>query len=126
MPKRLFSVPALFLLVAAGQAFGGILWFTDADSGTNAIPGAITLAGRTGTQATSISNFNTLLSSGTWELVIFGEQGNNIFSQVSVNLTNYVNGGGLLIGATWQGANGYTALMQASLVDQDALTITTS
>jgi hypothetical protein len=91
----------LYLLSCVVMPAGNILWFTDFDLGTNVIPGGIALAGHTGTEATDLADFNVKLTSMSWDAVIFGEQNNLIWNDVSVNLTAYVAGGGKVIGATW-------------------------
>jgi hypothetical protein len=122
-------------LLAAGAALGprpaeavNILYFEDQSLGTSAVCGALALLGLTGstTTATDTTNFNTLLTSNAYDLVIFGEQDSSTtFLDVSVALTGYVSGGGKVLGTTWLD-EGFGALMGAAgRVEENATTITT-
>jgi hypothetical protein len=84
-------------------ASADVLYFTDATGSGDVIAGAIALTGKTAMQATSKADFVTKLSSGTWELVILGEQSNSIWntSGISAAVANYLSQGGKIIGATW-------------------------
>ena len=123
------------LVVAASLASAdpasaiAILHFEDSDIGTSAVPGALDLLGLTQftTTATSVDDFATSLESGgPWNLVIFGEQANRIFpGSLATDLTAYVSDGGHVLGATWLSDSGFSALMQAQLVDRNTLSITT-
>jgi hypothetical protein len=104
---------------------GSVLWYTDDDQGTNVIPGGITLAGHTGTQATSSSDFNTQLSSSTWDAVIIGEQSDSLWSSVSAGLTTYLAGGGKIIGATWR-SDGMSLFFDATVMATNQSPITTN
>jgi len=123
---KLAAVAALCCsLASAGQ----VLYWTDDTEGTSAIPGAITLAGDTGTAATSDTDFVALLTGGTpWSGVIIGIQGSPIFlysSSIIPDLTTYANDGGLLIGADWySGDSSFFSLFQASVAGQNAGSIT--
>jgi hypothetical protein len=110
-------------LLAAGAALGprpaeavNILYFEDQSLGTSAVGGALALLGLTGstTTAADTTNFNTLLTSNAYDLVIFGEQNSaTVFTDVSVALTAYVSGGGRVLGTTWLD-QGFGALMGAA------------
>src|SRR5262245_53195990 len=117
-------------LASANRASAvAILHFEDLDKGTSAVPGALDLLGLTEftTTVTSAGDFVTNLESGsTWDIVIFGEQNRNIFTgSLAADLAAYVNTGGHVLGATWLSDSGFSALMQAQVVDTNALTITT-
>jgi hypothetical protein len=105
-----------------------ILYFEDLSLGTSAVGGALALLGLTGstTTATDTANFNTLLTSNAYDLVIFGEQtSSSTFSDVSVALTAYVSGGGKVLGTTWLD-DAFGALMGAAgAVETNATSITT-
>jgi hypothetical protein len=117
--KTLFFAAVLAIGALVGPRLAeaaNILYFEDDAEGTSAVPGALSLLGLTGstTTATDTTNFNTLLTSNTYDLVIFGEQSDSdTFLFVSGALTTYVNGGGKVLGTTWLD-EGFGALMGAS------------
>jgi hypothetical protein len=110
-------------LASAGQ----VLYWTDAIIGTSAIPGAITLAGDSGVAATSDTDFDSLLTGGTWSGVIIGIQNSSFSSydgSILGDLTSYVSGGGILIGADWQANDSvFYSLFQASVAGSNAESI---
>lgn len=80
----------------------GILHWEDSNAATSTVPGALTQLGLAATDATSATDFVTLLQEGGWGLVIFGEQGDFAYSgNVQTELSAYVTGGGKLVAATW-------------------------
>jgi len=110
---------------------GQVLYWQDFILGTSAVPGAITLAGDTGTAATSDTNFDSLLTSQSWSAVIISIQNLPLSSDDSSilgDLTTYVNNGGLLIGDDYDTANGgdtgFSSLFQATEVDSNAASVT--
>jgi hypothetical protein len=120
------SIKALLfaVLLAVGAVSGprtaeavNILYFEDGTQGTSAVGGALALLGLTGstTTATDLTNFNTLLTSNTYDLVIFGEQNNTVFPDVSAAFTNYINGGGKALATTWLEDSGLNALFGAAV-----------
>lgn len=113
-----------FGLVGAQQATAAVLYWDDYNVGTSAVPGAIALAGLTGVGATDQADFNTKLAAGGWDAVLFGEQGNGVFSGSSAALSAWVSGGGKLIGTTWL-TGGLDALLEATAVSVNGTTITT-
>lgn len=123
---KLAAVAALCCsLASAGQ----VLYWTDYTVGTSAIPGVIALAGDTGTAASSDTNFVALLTGGTtWAGVIIGIQDSSLSSYSSSiipDLTAYVSGGGLLIGAEWYSSDSsFYSLFQASVAGYNAGSIT--
>lgn len=131
------SIKTLFFaaLLAASAVVGprpaeavNILYFEDGTVGTSSVPGALSLLGLTGstTTATDTTNFNTLLTSNTYDLVIFGEQSNTVFPDVSAAFTNYINGGGKALATTWLSDSGLSALFDAlTRVDTNETTIGT-
>lgn len=131
------SIKAWFFAVLLGvgamvgpqpAAAVNILYFDDGSVGTNAVTGALSLLGLSGstTTATSTGNFNTLLTSNTYDLVILGEQSDSdTFTSVALALTGYVTGGGKVLGTTWLN-EGFGALMGATgRVATNATSITT-
>jgi hypothetical protein len=105
MSLRLFRAG---LLVAFGLSVGvpaqsqSILYYSDQDQGTSAVPGALAHLGLTATTATSTAQFGTLLGGGSWDLVIFGEHNwSTTASDVMTQLTGYMSGGGRLLAASW-------------------------
>jgi len=95
------------LLVAFGLSVGvpaqsqSILYFSDYAYSSMTVPGALSGLGFSYTQATGVANFATLLSGGSWDLVIFGEQNMAPASSVMTELTNYMAGGGKLLATSW-------------------------
>ena len=118
------------LLASADRASAmAILHFEDLDMGTSAVPGALDLLGLTEftTTVTSVEDFRASLESGgPWNLVIFGEQNDRIFpGALATDLSTYVSDGGRVLGATWLSDSGFSALMQAQVMDTNSLTIST-
>jgi len=115
---RKFSVvlvAALFASSVVSAHAESVLYWSDLNVGTSAIPGAIALAGATGTAATSQSNFNDLLTTQSWDVVILGEQSSSgTFSSSASQLESYLASGGNIIGATWVSSSGMIAFMGAS------------
>lgn len=124
----LLAGTALVVGSAANARAASILYFEDTTLATSAVPGALAslaLSGST-TTATDVTDFNTQLGSGTWDIVIFGEQNGNPFSTAGANLTTYVNGGGRVLATTWRAdAGGLAELLEASAVDTNGTAITT-
>jgi hypothetical protein len=91
----------------------------------NVIPGGIASAGFNGVAATSSADFDTKLTSGTWDAVIIAIQGNP-FSSFGLlpDLTNYVSGGGKLIGGDWDHDPDFYALFNAAFVDVNNSSVT--
>jgi len=91
------------LVPAAASKAQSVVWFTDYTVGGNgSITGA--LAARpwlTGYAATSQTDFNNALLSGTYQLAIFGEQGNYVFGGSSSAFTTFLAGGGRVLAASW-------------------------
>lgn len=133
--KRTNSIFCRYLMLGALMAFSGclaqagsVLWWIDDEPGTSVVPGAISLAGDTGTEATSDTNFDSLLTSQSWSAVIIGIQDHPFDSydaSLDTDLTNYVQNGGLLIGADWIPTDAdFYALFQASPVGANDASIT--
>lgn len=127
--KKAVLIAALLVLVAV-PGFSGtlnVLYYTDYDVGTDVIPGAIALAGATGTNDSgNQAQFNTDLASGSYNVVIFGEQDGTVFPGSSSELAAYLAGGGKIIGATWLSGSGMTSFFGAtSTVSSDGSYITT-
>jgi len=105
MRARFFGVG---ILVALGLSVGvpvqsqNILYFSDYAYPSMTVPGALSGLGFSYTQAADVTNFGTLLSGGTWDLVVFGEQNGTPASSVMTQLTSYMAGGGKLLATTWQ------------------------
>src|SRR6185295_13426320 len=112
-------------LAAASPAWAAnILWFDDGTLGTSVVGGAITQTGHTSSFTNNAATFNSMLAAGGWDLVIWGESNNAQWASCSGALTAYVNGGGKVIGATWQNT-GFVAMMQGQLVSTNVTSITT-
>ena len=130
MPWKALLVGTMFglgvLATATQSAKADILYFEDFTVGTSAVPGALTSLGLAAstTTATSAANFQTLLSSGTWDLVIFGEQGFSTFNDFPGDFATYLAGGGMILGTTWR-TDGYDALMEADGFSTNGGSITT-
>jgi hypothetical protein len=128
--RKLFLCCVLVLL-AAIPSFAGtvnVLYWWDYSYPSNVVPGAIALAGATGTMATDQNDFNTKLAAGGWDVVIFGEQnqgGDVIWNGSSAQITAYVAGGGKVIGATWLNGGMAAYFGATSFVSSDGLFITT-
>lgn len=131
-PFRKLLVLGLAALTAGAaqlSAAVSVLSWQDFNLGTGVVPGAVAAlgAGYSLTTASSQANFNTLLGSGTWDVVIFGEQNTAVFAGSAAALGSYVSGGGKLIAATWLSSSGLLPLMQASsVVGVNGTTIVTS
>lgn len=123
--NTLLASAALSLSVISSGFAAQILYFEDGTQGVSAVTGALSTGGfdTTTTTATSVSDFNTQLSSSTWDLVILGEQSNNVYDSL-VGFDTYVSNGGLVLGTTWLDA-GYAAVMEASSVDSNIGTFAT-
>ena len=125
--NRTLCVAVFVVLCMAGTlTAGNILVFEDFAVGTSAIPGALTLWGGCGTCTITndTTNFNTLLTGGGWDVVIYAEQADGTYSGSAAQLTAYVSGGGRLIGDTWQ-TGGLDGLLQASQASSNGSLITT-
>jgi hypothetical protein len=114
-------------LMAGTLPAANILIFEDFAVGTSAIPGALALWGgcTTCTTTSDTTTFNTLLTGGGWDLVIYAEQASFTFGSSATELGAYVAGGGLLIGQTWL-TGGLDTLLEGSGVSTNGSTITTS
>lgn len=120
------------LLAALGSkpaAAQNIIWFEDANNGTSSWLGGMTalgaaLPGATIYNATSSTDFFTMLSGGGWDLAVFGEQGSSGYLDSQGALFNsFISGGGLWLGTTWLDGS-YSSLMDASVASQNDGTIT--
>ncbi|HEU4631307.1 MAG TPA: PEP-CTERM sorting domain-containing protein [Gemmatimonadaceae bacterium] len=108
--RRLTSLAAAALLAAAAAqplAAQSVLYWTDENRGTSVIPDALTTLqtlrpGLTVTAATNQLDFNTQLASGAFDLAIFGEHGDVRFESSQSVLASFLDGGGLIIGATYR------------------------
>src|ERR1035437_1336296 len=126
--KRVFSVAALAVFCMAGTlSAANVLAFEDYTVGTSALPGALALWGGCGvcTITNDSGTFNTDLTAGGWDVVIYAEQNNSTYPSSAAELTAYVGGGGKLIGDTWQ-TGGLDGLLGASQASENGLVITTS
>lgn len=128
-PYKSLRILTLAAVCGSMAHAGSVLYWIDATAGgTNVVPGAITLAGDTGTAAASDTDFDTLLNDGGWSAVIIGLGSSNLGAydaNILPDLTTYVNGGGLLIGADWSNADsGLFNLFDASPVDSNDTSIT--
>ena len=110
----LFGGLLLALNVSVVHAFA-ILHFEDTSSGTSAVPGALTSLGLDGTTTftNDTTTFNSLITTNSYDLVIFGEQGGSPYTAVQSALANYLTGGGFILGTTWR-IDGFASLMGAS------------
>ena len=122
------SVLGLGLLIGAPQAGAvSILHFEDLALGTSAVPGALASLGLAAstTTATDLTNFQTLLTGGSWDLVILGEQNSSsTFTTVAAEMATYLAGGGHVLGTTWVDA-AYATFMDADRNSFNGNTITT-
>jgi hypothetical protein len=126
--KRVFSVAALAVFCMAGTlSAANVLAFEDYTVGTSALPGALALWGGCGvcTITNDSGTFNTDLTAGGWDVVIYAEQNNSTYPSSAAELTAYVGGGGKLIGDTWL-TGGLDGLLGASQASENGLVITTS
>ena len=102
------AVAGLFSAVTAQSAAAqNVLYWQDFVHAGDVLPGALgTLQtmrpGLTFTAASSQTEFNTQLASGAYDLAIFGEQNNDVFSGSSAVLSTFLAGGGRIMGATWR------------------------
>jgi hypothetical protein len=126
MRTRLLAVLLGMFLMAGALPAANILIFEDFALGTSAIPGALALWGgcTTCTTTSSTTTFNTLLTGGGWDLVIYAEQDTNTFASTGAALGAYVAGGGLLIGQTWL-TGGLDTLLEGSRQSTNGSSITT-
>ncbi len=103
--KRLtmLGLAAILLLSATSALATNVLYYEDSVRGASVIPGALALAGATGTAATSESDFTTKLEAGGWDAVLYGIEGASYSDSAGLQtaLSNYVTGGGALIASTW-------------------------
>jgi hypothetical protein len=124
---RMVKLAAL-TTICGSLACADVLYWIDSEPFTSAIPGAITLAGFTGVAATSDTDFDTKLTTGTWDAVIIAIQGNPLSSfnpNILPDLTIYVNNGGRLIGTDWNpGDTSFYSLFDAAPVDLNNSSIT--
>jgi hypothetical protein len=117
--RKGIKLAGLALLFAALATAGQVLYWNDYSYAGNVIPGAIALAGDTGTAASDLGNFESLLGSGPWSAVIVGVQNYSADSYGGLvsDLSAYVSGGGKLIGADWSsGDSDFYSLFQATPV----------
>ncbi len=121
---------AALAAICGSLASADVLYWIDFElaSGVNAIPGGIAQAGLTGVAATNADDFDLQLTTGSWTAVIIGLQGfdlSNYNPNILPDLTNYVNGGGKLIGTDWASTDtGFYALFQADIVDTNNTSVT--
>ena len=124
------------LALAAGVATASpaaaqhVVYWTDHNVGTSAIPGAMSvlqgmMPGLTVTAAGSQAEFNTLVASGGVDLAIFGEQNGGVFSGSSSVLATFVANGGTVLGATWRG-DGMSAFFGATPISANGTSISGS
>jgi hypothetical protein len=124
--RKGFKLAGLALVFAALATAGQVLYWTDYSYAGNVIPGAIALAGDTGTAATDIGSFESLLASQSWSAVIVGVQNfpADSYGGLVSDLSAYVSGGGKLIGADWSsGDSDFYSLFQATPVDMNNASI---
>ncbi len=125
--KKFLVAIFMTLMVASQSAYAttSVLLYQDHSIGTSVLPGALNMLGLDATYASDSTEFNNYLTSSTWDLVIFAEQNNSIFSESATLLNSYVNNGGKLLADTWRGDSGLSSLMQATMVGSNYSTITT-
>ncbi len=121
------SAVALTLVTSAASA-QSVLYYTDLNLGTSAIPGAITQlqAWRpllTSVEAADDADFALKLGSSSWDLVIFGQQNGNPWGAVGGAVGAYIAGGGRVLGANWRD-DGYSAAMGLSRVSLNGAELT--
>jgi hypothetical protein len=115
----------LLAVIGASQCWGAsVLVFEDGTLGTSVVAGAVALAGQTEVVAPDQATFNTLLAEGGWLAVIFAEQNESIFDASASYLTDWIAGGGVLIGQTWLDG-GLDTLLGGSQASVNGDTITT-
>lgn len=119
---------AALAAMCGSLASADVLYWIDFTIGTSAIPGGITKAGFAGVAATDDTNFDNLLTTGTWDAVIIAIQGSPLNSynpSILPDLVSFVNNGGRLIGSNWfNGDTGFYSLFQAALVDVNNTSVT--
>lgn len=97
-----------------------VLWWTDFDINGNVIPGALAARpGLTVHQATDQTDFNTQLMSGIFNLAIFGEQNDAVFTNSATQLAAFLVGGGKVLGASWTGSSTTATFFGAAVVDNN-------
>ena len=131
MRITLAQVIAIVGLIGTTRAHATVqvLYYADVTLGTSVVPGAMALLGGGYNLVTSSTqaDFNTQLSGGAWDVVIFGEQNDTIFNGSSVQLTSYLAGGGKVIGATWDSTDSsFLAMMGASYFSANPTNIGTN
>lgn len=95
----------------------GILHWSDANQGTNVVPGALDSLGVAATTAADGTEFANLLQEGGWGLVVFGEQdGQTYDGSVQSELETYVMDGGKLLAVTWVDGD-LLSLLEATRTD---------
>jgi hypothetical protein len=111
------SAAAEGLTGTADVTVEGILHWTDSNSGTNVVPGALDSLGVTATTAADSTEFVSLLQEGGWGIVVFGEQGDEQFNgSVQTEVESYVTNGGKLLATTFADGN-LLVLMEATRTD---------
>lgn len=125
--RSLFIVLLFALTLVPGLHAGNILIFEDYVLGTSAIPGALTLYGACGTCTTTTDTtaFLTALSGSTWDLVIYAEQNEEQFADVSDELGGYLASGGKIIGQTFADGS-FATFMGATYQSGNGTSITTT
>jgi len=118
------------VVTASPAAAQHVVYWADDYVGTSSIPGAMSLLqgmmpGLTVTAATDQDHFNTLVSSGSVTLAVFGEQSSNVFAGSSSVLATFVANGGTVLGATWRG-DGMSAFFGADPITSNGESVTGS
>ena len=114
--------------VALGYAKAKVLYYVDYNFGNDPFGQAFTALGITPTVASSYSDFESDLSSGSWDLVVLLNQGYED-STWETPLVNYVDGGGHAIVASWTHPQNVAAAFGATYTgnnDQSPITQTVS
>lgn len=81
---------------------------------TSIIPGAFALIpGHNVTTTTSSGAFNTALSGGPWDLIVYAEQDRPTFADSEAQISSFVSGGGKIIGYTGSSTGAMPTFFQA-------------
>lgn len=104
-----------------------ILYWVDSKSGYDVVPEAVSQAGQPLTQVETKEQFVAQLLGNSWDVVIFGEQGNAVFDPDSLQpvLQEHVAAGGRLLAVTWFDS-ALLPLMQATLAGQNFTSFATT
>jgi hypothetical protein len=115
--RQTFAILLASFAIALPARAASVLFFADLQHSDYVTP-ALAAGGHTVTTATDWTDFNTKLTSGSYNLVIALNQNSGLGANLA-SLTNYVNTGGRVIFTDWTKTASFGTLFQGSYTGND-------